>query len=454
MRVSLPIICACVCLSFLGCSESNETIVAVDAADTAVSDLGEGADVADTAASDLGVPADAPDTATPDTLDALVEDANDTGVDVLADTGVDVLADTGVDVLDVLDDTGVDVLDVLDDSAPDVSEIGTDADADAAPPAGELWIVRVGDGVSALDGRAVPVSLDRLSLADFSSAGSIALPTTAAGSEKTFTLGHVITEGVLTRSADGRYVTLLGYDAPLGTVDVSFSAASATPRVVARIDGAGTVSTSTTTTSFGGTVRAAVSDNGSRFWIATNSTIGYLGTFGAAVAGTTIATGGARSLTILDGALHGTKTVAPLIFDFAVPYPTTASPPVGLPGAPTTGAPWAIIGFARSTSGVDLLYVCDEQVASSGGGVQRWTKSAGTWSQVTTLPVSTTVGCRALAGTFEAGRATLYATTAATPASLVRLVDDLASMTPPTPTVLMTATTSKAIRGIALRPSP
>src|SRR2546429_280991 len=80
----------------------------------------------------------------------------------------------------------------------------------AASPftAGNLVVYRVGDGLSALGSAATPVFLD-----EYTPAGvfvqTIAVPTTTSGSNRALTAsGTATSEGLLTRSIDGQYLTL------------------------------------------------------------------------------------------------------------------------------------------------------------------------------------------------------------------------------------------------------
>src|SRR5436309_5581262 len=106
--------------------------------------------------------------------------------------------------------------------------------------AGNIVLYRVGDGSAALVGTGTAVFLD-----EYTPAGvfvqSIAMPATGA-SGRLVASGTATTEGFLTRSEDGRYLVVPGYDAALGaTVTTSTTA----PRVIGRVDANGAVDTST-----------------------------------------------------------------------------------------------------------------------------------------------------------------------------------------------------------------
>src|SRR4051812_11245398 len=77
---------------------------------------------------------------------------------------------------------------------------------------GNVVVYRVGDGVTPLAVTGSPVFLD-----EFTPGGllvqSIALPTTASGANRPLVAsGTAQSEGLLTRSADGRFLVMTGYD--------------------------------------------------------------------------------------------------------------------------------------------------------------------------------------------------------------------------------------------------
>jgi len=112
------------------------------------------------------------------------------------------------------------------------------------------------------------VTLMRFNGAGASDGANWKLPTVASGSNNPFTLGgESAAVGALARSVNGKYVTLAGTTTALGG-----NAEGTDPRVVARVDGAGTVDTSTTLgKTFGGSkIRGAVTNDGSAFWVTGN----------------------------------------------------------------------------------------------------------------------------------------------------------------------------------------
>src|SRR5690606_2659668 len=89
---------------------------------------------------------------------------------------------------------------------------------------GNLVVVRYGDGSTSLSSSsAVPVFLDEYTVAGgLSPQRSLAMPVAVSGSNYRFTgSGNSTTEGLISLSQDGRYLTLMGYDANVGTGSVN-----------------------------------------------------------------------------------------------------------------------------------------------------------------------------------------------------------------------------------------
>lgn len=131
-----------------------------------------------------------------------------------------------------------------------IMEVLEDRAVPAAFTAGNLVIYRVGDGSTGLSGSATNVTL-----LEYTPSGSlvqsIALPTTDSGSNQMLTAtGSSTSEGALSRSVDGQYLVLTGYDAAVGTTGLAGTSSSTVARVIGRVAADGTIDTSTTTTAF------------------------------------------------------------------------------------------------------------------------------------------------------------------------------------------------------------
>ncbi|WP_344139024.1 ExeM/NucH family extracellular endonuclease [Luedemannella flava] len=323
---------------------------------------------------------------------------------------------------------------------------------------GNLVVLRVGTGSAALSSAATEAFLD-----EYTPAGAlvrtVALPTTGTGANRRLTVsGSATTEGALARSADGRYLTLGGYDADPGTASVAGTAAATTARVVARVDGAGVVDTSTALTDAysGGNIRGAVTDDGSRFW-----TVGSAG-------GVRLAAAGASTSTQINSAAPVNLRVAGIVAGQL--YVTTGSSPTGLyavgAGLPTTGgqtpalaaaapSPYGFAALDRDATvpGVDTLYVADDN--GTAGGVLKFSFDGATWTARGAFRPGG-AGARGITGAVTGSGATLFATTTTSGGQLVKVEDTAAfdATIAATSTVLATPPANTALRGVAFAPTP
>ncbi len=322
---------------------------------------------------------------------------------------------------------------------------------------GNVVVLRVGDGSAALTSAATPVFLD-----EFNSAGvsvqSIALPTTVNGSNRILTnSGSASSEGALNRSADGRYLTLAGYDAAAGTVGVVSAAGIA--RVVAIVDGTGTVDTSTRISDgyTANNIRGVVTNDGTGFWTAGTGTGGgtRFVTLGSSGTSTQISASvtNTRVPNILNGQLYTTSASGAFQGISAVGngLPTTSGQTTTiLPGFPTTSGPgpygFVLFDLNSSVAGVDTAYVADDRASASGGGLQRWNFDGTNWTLAYTLNLNT--GARGITGVNNNGTVTLYATT--TDNRLVSVTDTGSASAF---TALATAPANTVFRGVAFAPT-
>jgi hypothetical protein len=318
---------------------------------------------------------------------------------------------------------------------------------------GNLVVVRVGDGTAALSNASTAVFLD-----EYTTGGTfvqaIALPTAASGSNQPFTTsGSATSEGFLNLSTNGIYFTLTGYATAPGLPSVATTASTATPRVIARVDLAAGIDTSTAVSDAysGGNIRAAVATDGTAFWTSGTSTASGGVRF--------VSFGGTTSVGLNAGAPNNTRVVG--IYHGQL-YASSASQSwqgvsavgAGLPTA--TGQSLTLLpGFPTATgpSSYDYwfqdpatLFVADDRTVATGGGIQKWELVAGVWTLQYTLAGS--AGCRGLSGRRISGVTTLYATTGS---QLVSVVDAGAGSIV---NVLATAGTNTAMRGIRFLPKP
>jgi hypothetical protein len=328
---------------------------------------------------------------------------------------------------------------------------------------GDLVVVRVGDGSAALSSAATATFLD-----EYTPGGalvqSIPLPTALSGLNQPFTLsGSATSEGFLALSQNGLFLTMGGYNAVPGTAGVTTATPTTVPRGVARIGLNGVVDTSTSLSDAynGSNIRSAVSSDGVNIWTGGNagSGLGSTGgprytTFGSTTSVRVDTTASnMRVVNIFNGQLYVSSSTGTLlgVSTVGTGLPTTAgsSTITPLPGMPTTGTHSSYDFWFKDSS---TLYVADDGSAANGGGIQKWTLSAGTWSLAYTLlnTGTATTAVRGLTGTVDGtGNAVLYATTGVGSSAngLISVTDTGAGATA---TTIATAATSEVFRGVEL----
>lgn len=250
---------------------------------------------------------------------------------------------------------------------------------------GNFVVVRIGSGADSLAaGVAQPVFLD-----EYNSCGnlvrSIPMPVSVSGSNKRLTLPvstSDYTEGYISLSQDGSKLALAGYDADPGTAAVSSSSANTAKRVVAVVNGDGSVTTTTALNAFSGqVVRAAVTD-GSGIWVSGGSG----GIMYTTLGGTThvqLTNATARSLVVSNGQLYATSTSGSLrLATVGTGLPVTAGQTmVNLPGLPVTGSPYQFL-IVNAGSGSDVLYVADDNL------LRKYSLSGAAWLSNGTIGVA------------------------------------------------------------------
>ncbi|WP_436496200.1 ExeM/NucH family extracellular endonuclease [Actinokineospora sp. HUAS TT18] len=323
---------------------------------------------------------------------------------------------------------------------------------------GNVVVARVGTGDAALTNAATPVFLD-----EFTPSGdlvrSVPLPTSVSGANRRVTMsGSATSEGALALSQDGHYLTLGGYDADPGLAGIAGTTSAVANRVVARVDVDGNVDSSTAITDAfsGNNIRGVASDDGSRHWA-----VGANGGVRLAANGATTTTQintaaptNIRAATVAGGQLFvstGSGTTG--VYSVGTGLPTTGGQTPALVAA--VPSPYAVVALDRdpAVSGVDTLYVADDSAAPN-GGIVKFSFDGTTWTARGAFRPANS-GVRGLTGTVTGSTVSLFATTSATAASLVRVEDTAASAAPiaATGTVLRTASANTAFRGVAFAPS-
>lgn len=330
----------------------------------------------------------------------------------------------------------------------------------AAFTLGNLVVVQSGDGSAALSSSATASFLKEFTVAG-SLVQTINLPTGTSGLNQPLTLsGSATSEGFISLTQNGLYLTMAGYGAAPGTLTPQTSTPTAVPRVVGRIDMSGTIDTTTALGDAynGSNIRSVVSTDGTSFWTAGNGGSGLgasAGVRSSTLGGTTSlqqnsTTSNNRVVNIYDGQLYVSASSVPIlgVATVGTGLPTGAAALTILPGMPTTVTHSS---YDFWFSNPNTLYVADDGSAATLGGIQKWTLSAGTWSLAYTLlnNGTTTTAVRGLAGTLDGGgNAVLFGTTGST---LITVTDTGAGSAL---TLLATAPSSTAFRGVEFLPVP
>ena len=313
--------------------------------------------------------------------------------------------------------------------------------------AGNLAVVRLGDGSEPLSSHGNSVYIDQYTTTG-AFVSTVSVPN--YGAHALVMSGSASSEGGISRSTDGRFLALAGYNIPLTNSASSLSSASATevPRAVGVIDPAGLFTLAAGTTSQYGknNMRSCATNGHGNYWAAGgNSGTCYLGGGPPATIQTNVPN--TRVIQLWGGSLYfSTGSGTPGIWAIpGAPVNQTAAPALLL----SAGAAASPCGFCFSPDG-RTAYVADETLGGL-GGVQRWDLAAGNWALSYVFTGLTNVGARGVTADFTGSRPVVYATTAESATNrLVCLTDTgLASVV----TTLSTAGPSQIFRGVAFTPS-
>jgi hypothetical protein len=317
---------------------------------------------------------------------------------------------------------------------------------------GDLAVYRVGDGSAALSSAGTAVFLD-----EYSTSGtrlqSFPLPTISNGATNALVAsGSATSEGLLTRSTDGRYLTFAGYKAAVGTTGLAGSTSAAVPRVVARVDNAGNIDTSTALTDWtsGNNPRGVVSVDGTAFWCggAAGDNYAELGS----TTSTALTNKNSRAINIFNGQLYISSTSgSTLIATVGTGLPTTAGQTVeNVPGTFTTTSPDGFVFVTlNGGAGPDTLYVADDTVSS--GVIQKYALVGGSWTLNGSI---TAAAVRGLTASVSGTTVTLFGTTAGSLYTVTDTAGYNAAPSGTTATTIATAGNNTAFRGVAFAPKP
>jgi hypothetical protein len=350
---------------------------------------------------------------------------------------------------------------------------GTEAGGDSASTGtanSDVVVYRVGDGSAGLVSTGAPVFIDEFDPATGSLVKSTAMPTGSNGnSHALIASGVASSEGLISRSTDGHFVVLTGYDSPLGgSASVAGTTSALVPRVVGRVDAFGEVDTSTALTDFasGNNPRGAASTDGTDLWVSGAVDSAHFTTLGSSTSvqlSTTVTN--LRAVGIFGSQLFVSDSSGSSVRLGAVGtgLPTTAGQTIAnLPGFPTSGSPYAFfLADLDGKAGLDTLYVADDGASGSSGGLTKYSLGAsGAWTASGTVG-SATDTYRGVTGAVTGSTVTLYAvrkggSTATGGGELDALVDSsgFGGTFSAAPTTIATAGANTAFRGVALAPQP
>ncbi len=324
-----------------------------------------------------------------------------------------------------------------------------------------LVVYRVGDGSGSLVNTGNPVFAD-----EYTSAGALVRSTGMPTSpHRLVASGVASSEGFITRSSNGKYVLLTGYDSALpGSASLAGTASATTPRTIGRLDASGAVDTTTglTDAATGNNPRSAASSDGINLWLtggAGGIRFATLGGSSSVQLSTTVVN--LRQVNLFGGQLFVSDSSGSAVRLGTVGSgsPTTSGQIISnLPGIPaTTGSPYGffLADLDASTPGVDVVYVADDSA-----GLIKYSLVGGTWTVNGTLGTAADA-YRGLTGVVSGSSVTLYATrrggtTATGGGELVQIVDAAGfnGALSAAPALLATAAANTAFRGVALAPQP
>ena len=328
------------------------------------------------------------------------------------------------------------------------------ADAAAFTP-GNIVAMRNGDGSASLTSAATAGFLD-----EYTTGGalvqSIPLPT-ATGSGTTpnplTDSGVASSNGMITRSADGKYIIVPGYAASLGTAGVAGGSGITRCVGVVKYDGAVDTTTTFTDGFIANNFRSACSADGSALYLTGNGGTGNKGaryaTKGATSTSTIDATPNARCGGVFGGNLYYNSQT---VMYKQSGTPVTASAPSTITFSGTAPSSMYQFVFLTVPSG-DVCYIADDGL----GGILKYSVSG---TILTYQGKITATSARGLSGSANGSTVTLFASTGGTGATgggtIWSVTDTAANNAAPSttvPSVIVTAGANKAFRGIAFAPS-
>ncbi len=292
-----------------------------------------------------------------------------------------------------------------------------DADGNLAPnqyTAGNLVVLRVGDGTSTL-----AASTGKVSLLEYSPTGVLVnttdVPNATAGNRLTLS-GNSNQEGVLSLSPNGSFLTFAGYDAATGATDHIGAGTQTRTVALVKNDRSVDLSTRFAKTDMPTTVRSSTTIDGTNFWaVGAAGGVRYL-PFGNSVATSTTQLNSTivniRMVSTSNGQLYigGNQTGVTGIAALGAGLPTSAGQTIAnLTSNTPIPVAAAFFNLEQTNTGAanDVLYIAD----NSANTIRKYALVSGVWTENT--PAITTSGIYGLTGSVIAGKVVLYATVGA-----------------------------------------
>ena len=290
---------------------------------------------------------------------------------------------------------------------------------------GNLVVLRLGDGTSALSNSVAPVYLD-----EYSPTGklvqSVTLPSSGTG-HKLVLGGNSTSEGEIASSQDGAYVVVAGYDTIAGVTGASSSATIHRTVAIIGENAVPDISTSLTNVLSASSVRTVATDDGTNFWL------------GGSNKGTYYAKKGADTGTLIQNAITNSKCMKVIggnlylstaqgsnlrIGQIGSGLPTTAGQTFnGFQGLPTSGSPnsYFFADLSPTIPGFDVLYYADNL---AGQGIFKFSKINDTTWVSNGMASFSGSGLTGLAGVATDTGVVLYTTNYTTSASGLNVTVD------------------------------
>jgi hypothetical protein len=315
--------------------------------------------------------------------------------------------------------------------------------------AGNLAVLRVGDGAETLGSQGNSVFIDQ-----FTTNGTLVSTITIPDNDVTNALlvsGSASSEGALTRSPDGRLLLFAGYQIPLtNAATLSMSLANldsvTVPRAVGVLDtsGAFAIVGMTTNQFSGNNMRSGTTDGRGNYW-------------GAGGVGGTFYFGGGATNTVQTNVAN-TIVLQDLGGDLYFSTQKTTNGIWKISGTPTISASANLLISAGSKASsyafafnpnFTTAYIADDTTKGV-GGIQRWDFNGTTWAMSYAFSGITNVGARGVAVDFSGANPVIYATTAEATAN--RLVCFTDTNKTAAVTTLATSGVNQLFRGVAFTP--